>query len=191
MKLSLNNFLSQIKNIVTGDAGIATDNFRPAESLGLGGSATRVATSNSQPLDAVSLAAANQHALLTLRIPRDYDEFSDKLILTFVARLESGTSADLHITAASKVVVEGTVAAPAALTGFVAPALQTLTLSTPVKLAVDLTGKGFKRGDIVTVKLNCDAVVGVGIAHVLGANVHYNSTIVSYNEEDSTKALLR
>jgi len=200
MKFSQNNFLTAAKGIVMGgnatlevtDGGYLVDRPVSPDALGVSG-ATRGASTNSLIANTVIFDADNEKAILTFEVPRDYDEAEDKLFIDFNYRIETQGSANATLQISNVVkfnAVKGEV--PAALSGFSADSAVEVSSTNGARLTDNLSGLGLERGDVLNVTLNGAVLTGpTNVAHILGANVRYRSTLVSYNESDSSGAALR
>jgi hypothetical protein len=192
MLLNPVNFLKHIKNLVTGDEGFNKDNFLPVGSFAVGN--TNMATaalSNSLPATALVLDTDADNFVVPFRVPRDYDEHADELTISVLARNASGTSDTLQPSAVTKGNPEKDEDL-AALSGFSAPTATTINAGFKIgEVPVTLSGFGLERGDLVFVNYLVGGTTGSGITHVLGAKATYRSTLVSYNETDSSGNQLR
>jgi hypothetical protein len=191
MKLSLNNFLYGVKQIVTGggntdvnDAGFLKDVFYSAASIGTTG--TSAQTTNSLPHFVRVLDADDEDAIFAFEIPRDYDEATDHLSVKLRVRLESGTSIDLTADSLNRAVPG---ADPANEADYSAPAATTVDGAKEIE--VDLSGLGWTKDEQGVLNFAASNRTSAGIAHVLGGEITYRSTLVSYNEEDSNGNPLR
>lgn len=188
MKLSLNNFLYGIKQIVMGDGevdgGFLRDRFYSAASIGTTG--TSAQTTNSLPHFVRVLDADDEDVILPFEVPRDYDEATDHLKVRLRVRLESGTSLDLQADSLNRAAAG---ADPANESDYTAPDATTVTSAQIIE--VDLSGLEWSRDEQGVLNFAASNRTGSGIVHVLGAEIVYRSTLVSYHEEDSDGNTLR
>lgn len=192
MVFSPHNFLLAIKQLVTGDTiacgGFLRDIPLAPASIAITTS-TRTSVSNGVPADAIVLDATGEDALVNFTVPRDYDSDLDHLKVVLLLSHVSGTSVSVNGTAVSKA---SPGAPPASVTAFV-PATATVVDAAfgTAEVTADLSGLELDRNDSVTVDFAATAVVGAGVAHVVGARVEYRSTLVSHDEEDAAGDNLR
>lgn len=173
MKLSLNNFLYGVKQIVMGGGAGANDGGYLVD-----GSPESSFTS------VVLNAAASPLAAIMYHVPRDYDEATDVLTLDLVAAMGGATDTPVltvavtrkRIGAADVVLVTG------AAVGTLGTTLQ--------RFENDLTGNSLVRDDILKIVYSAAAHGTDAIVDFL-TSVSYRSTLVSYNEEDAAGNELR
>lgn len=195
-KLDAYNFLSQIKNLVTGggrlkdgvmpqqDAGYVVD--RPnlvAESILVSG-VTYIADSNGFPV--LNAAASNTAvAVVPFMVPRDYDEATDTMTLNIVAHMGGATDTPTLTVAGKKQVIGS---APASLVAPTGVSLTTAALSATATLyTIALRGNGLLRNTLVEITITSGAHTTDAI-QVLDIHFDYRSTLVSYNETDGVNA---
>lgn len=169
MKLSLNNFLYGLKQIVTGDGdvdgGILVD-------------AQNVLQSPESASGNTALPAAS------FVVPRDYDESTDHLKLNLAGRMDGATD-----TPAFQVAVTRT---------RVGASDSTIQSNTTVfslddsydEAVLDLSGNGLQRGDHLDIAVTLGAHTTDG-AERLAVRPEYRSCVVSYDEFDSNDNTLR
>ena len=198
MKLSTNNFLSAIKTAIMGggnlspgvphnDAGYLTDVPLPPFAIATTG--TRSTVENGVVAQVIVLDADGEDAVANFAVPRDYDEATDHLEVMLLVSHVSGTSVDVG---ATEVGLGRPGSAYAAKAGFTAPTATTIAVGSDcVLVTADLSALSHLRGDVLTVNFAASGVSGAGVAHVLGAQVTYRSTLVSYNREDTAGVSLR
>ena len=142
---------------------------------------------------AIAVAAgATIIGTFSFAVPRDYDEASDHLTIYLEA---NSTAADAGIT----ITGTATIAPIASQTGtaIVASTKTAVTATTPFLtaalnvtqlvqvFAINLSGYGLKRNDIVSVALAFAGTTS-GVDYVYSVTNHYDSYIVSYNDTDAT-----
>lgn len=208
MKLSISNFLTCIKGLVTGDRGINRDILIPLSALEL--NVVRTVNTSDAGAAADPVVEAGAHfaadetnarvikveetidtiAYLTFPVPRDYDEFTDELkVRVLASQLTVSTDNDVQLDSETYIKTAGS-----ALGSDVSPAAPSTVLSTTEQwITFDLSGLGLERDDVVTFKLNTDGHNDTNGEEVLihAVKVSYVSTFVSYDEEDSSGNLLR
>lgn len=191
MKLSLNNFLIGIKQIVTGSnrpalvGGVpgADGGFNLDVTYDLGdvvlGSGTTFTTTSNVPL--LSNAASNTSiGTITQLIPRDYDEASDKFLVRVIAKSAGGTNSPTITIASSTTVLGGTVG----VTG--STVVSGATSSTLTAYEFDLSGQGLVRDAILSATITIGAHT-TDAFQVFAIEIVYSSCVVSY--KDTTDAL--
>lgn len=169
MKLSLNNFLYGIKQIVMGsgevDGGILVDVPSVLESP--------ESASGETALPAASFV-----------IPRDYDEETDHLKLNVAGRMDGSTDTpdfDVVVTLTRVGDTDSTIQSSTTV----------FSLSDSYAEAVlDLSGNELQRGDHLDIAVTLGAHT-TDAAERLAARPEYRSTLVSYHEEDSDGNTLR
>lgn len=123
-------------------------------------------------------------------VPRDYDEATDKLTLRVLAsQLTVSTDADVQLDAEMYVKAPDT-----ALTADLNPTAPSTNLLTKEQwIDIDFSGEGIQRDEVVIMKLITNGNNDTDGEEVLihSIEVIYNSTIVSYHEEDSADVDLR
>jgi hypothetical protein len=174
------NFFQRAHEIKTGDPGFLADLDVPCESMALD-AATRGITSNSVIADTIIFDANSEAAILSLLVPRDYDRETDELRFRFRVRHVSGTSISLQPDVASRARADEDLAAIT----FTPPAAVVVNAAFDIgDIELDLTGLDFRGGDRVFVRLVASARAADGIAHLLGGQVVYRSTLVAYDDAD-------
>lgn len=213
MKFSPNNFLQNIKNIVTG-GGFQKDGVNPTNDCGfkvdknllldsglLLTGTTYIADTDGYPI--FSNAATNT-AITTIPffVPRDYDEATDEIIVRFVANMGGATDTPTVTVTAGQEILTATNAATykatAAITvtsvDAVAGAVSTALSATRTRHDAVIRNAGLKRDTLVFIKLTAGAHT-TDTVQVAAIGITYRSTLVSYNETDgvnpSTGAQLR
>jgi hypothetical protein len=176
--LGLDNFLKRIHDLITGDGGFARD--IPLSSSAMATTGTRATVEGSLPADAIIIDANGERVIVSGIVPRDFDEDADVLKVSLRVVYASGTSIALQ---GDKVSRQRTTGAFAELTGFV-PATATTIASSPDGYTVkaDLSGLGWKAGDVFAVNFASSARTGSGIAHVLGGLVTVHSDLVAHDK---------
>ena len=197
MLMDPGNILMLLKQIVTGggklasgephnDAGFLVDKSVSPSAMATTG--TRATAENGVPADVIVLDLAAEDAIVNFTVPRDYDELTDTLKVSFLVAHVSGTSVAVNVSAVSKGSPTSVVAA---LTGFVAGASTVIDAAFSIgEITVDLSDLGLVRNDNVNVNLAAGAVVSLGVIHVLGSRIEHRSCLVSYNETSGSAAAL-
>jgi hypothetical protein len=215
MRFTPDNFLYMIKQLVTGanadpiedsgtaqaaDGGIWRDNvgsLGDIVNLGAHTTTSTFSTAANDPANTISVLttaatfAAATIGHLSFFVPRDYDEASDRLVLRL--NIQSTSASD---------VTQGVIGTPtvkpigaAGVTG--TPVTATLPFSITTYTVNGLTsniaeivfqGLGLKRDTIIDTMLAYSGGAPVGNLQLYGYEFSYYSTIVSYNEDDSTDA---
>lgn len=210
MKLSLNNFLYGVKQIVTGDnvvdGGFLRDVPVPLAALDLNtainydGSAVgaAVATLSGAYLAADEInarvvkvdAATDSIGHLTIPVPRDYDEALDTLKVRVLAS-QVAVSTDNDVELDSEVYVK---TAGSALGPDLNPTAPGTVLSTTEQwIEFDLSGNSLDRDDVVNFELITNGANDTASEEVLIHAVEYvyRSTLVSYDETNAAGTALR
>lgn len=203
MKLSPNNFLQNIKNLVTG-GGFQKDGVNPTNDAGFKvdhndfmGSAllvtnvTYIADGDGYPVVNISNAAGTVGTTIPFWVPRDYDEATDEIVFRVVANMGGATDTPTLTISGSKetlVTTNGsTFNATAALTitsvDGVAGAVSTALSATRTRHDAIIRGGGLKRDTLVFLKIVTGAHTTDAI-QIAALGVVYRSTLVSYNETD-------
>ena len=197
MRFNPDNFLYLIKQLVTGlngdsitdsgtassaDGGISKDVPLGEGSVVLvSGTAFKLSTITNLTTVPVLETASGDSSIgaTSIQIPRDYDEASDHFSLRLNVVL--GNAGDAGDTL---------VGTPAIKTAFTAVTPFTTTnaslSTTPQTVEITLNGYGLLRDQVISIGLAYGTALGSGVADVLSVQYHYDSTIVSYNETDTT-----
>jgi len=210
MKLSLNNFLYGLKQIVTGDnevdGGFWRDLIVPLAAVDLNtainydGSEAGAAVAT---LSGAYIAADETNARVikvddgtddighvTFPVPRDYDEAVDKLkVRVLASQLTQSTDDDVELD--SEVYVK---TAGSALGSDLDPTAPGTVLSTTEQwIEFDLSGNSLVRDNVVNFQLVTNGLNDTDGEEVLihAVEVSYRSTLVSYNGEDASGNALR
>jgi len=215
MKLTTNNFLTHIKDIIMGgglnpsgqphnDAGFWVDVPVPLGQLDLrtvidyDGSEAGAAVAT---LSGAWLTADESNArvvlveegtdtigTLTIPVPRDYDEQTDKFIVSVLAsQLSVSTDNDVELDSTTYIKKAGT-----ALGANVSPAAPGTVLSTTEQwIEFDLSANSLVRQDVINFNLITNGLNDTTAEEVLIHAVKYSyaSTLVSYNRADGTTLL--
>lgn len=146
--------------------------------------ANNTISSGKVPAYTVAAGSAPTVGIVSLPIPRDYDEASDVIALRLKIAL-ANADAGITITGTPTVVpLGGAAVTGAAVSGKLAFTATAVNLSTTEQLVeVRFSGNGLKRDGLLAVTL---ALVGTttGLTNITGIEWHYNSTVVSYNDTD-------
>lgn len=172
------------------DGGIKKDNILPLSGIVIltSGTALKLSTiTNYTAVPAVETAATDTSiGYVSFLVPRDYDEASDHLTLRIAVML-AAADVGITLTGTANVTVPGSVpSAKTAVTATVPFATTLAALGTTEQIVdINLSGYGLKRDNVVSVLL---AYVGTtsGVADIFGLHIHFDSTIVSYNDTDAT-----
>lgn len=169
MKLSANNFLTIIKQVVTGGGN-------DAQNIPLNDAGFVV----DRQLSTAESSAAAQTALpdIAFRVPRDYDEATDYLSLIFTADMAGATdtpAVTVTVIRARAGVADSTIASGVSVLAGLSEALQ--------EGRVDLSGNGLLRGDVLNIVFTAGAHTTDGITNI-SATAAYRSCLVSYDDED-------
>lgn len=219
MKLSLNNFLMGIKQIVMGggrdgagypinDAGFIRQMPVPLGALDLNTVLTVNTSDAGAAADPVLVGGAYltddetnarvvkvEEAIDTIGrhtfpIPSDYDEATDHLkIRVLASQLTVSTDNDVQLDSNFYVKQAGV-----ALSADLAPAAPGTVLTTTEQwIEFDLSGLGLERDDVVTFRLITNGANDTNAEEVLihGFEWEYRSTLVSYDETDAAGNTLR
>ena len=219
MKLSLNNFLYGIRQIVTGggidatgnpvnDAGFLVENPVPLSALDLNTTRVVDTSDTGSATDAVVEsgayfaddetnarvikvdAATDEVFRLTVPIPRDYDPESDVLTVRVLAsQLTQSTDDDVELDSEAYVKTAGS--ALDADLDIAAPG--TVLSTTEQWIEFNFYGDALDRDDVLTFKLITNGANDTGGEEVLihAVSTLHRSTLVSYEEYDSSGNLLR
>lgn len=193
MKLSLNNFLYGIKQIVMGDNETDGGFWKdvPIELAGVDAS-SNVSLSADETNGRVLLVEETNDSVfhLTRPIPRDYDEAVDKLkVRVLASQLLQSSDDDVELD--SEVYVK---TAGSALGSDLDPEAPGTVLSTTEQwIEFDLSGNGLTRDDVVNFELITNGANDTDGEEVLihAIELAYRSTLVSYDEQDANGNDLR
>jgi len=181
MKLSLNNFLYGIKQIVTGntttDGGFLRDTHNLIGESVLATSVTYIADGSGYPVlnAAASITAV---AAIPFILPRDYDEAVDVFTVEVVAYMAGATDTPTLTLDPDKQVIGSASSQMAVSSG----SLTTAALSTTAtKYTFSLSANGLLRDTLVKLTLTSGAHTTDAL-RVLSVRITYRSTLVSYNE---------
>ena len=191
MGFSAANFLNRIKGIVTDThevgGGYLKDLSLTTSQIATTG--TRATESNTVPADVIVIDADAEDVIVSLTVPRDYDEALDHLRVVLLTRYVSGTSIDLGASAVSRATPESDLVSDG---NFSVPGATTVNAAFGIgEIAADLSGLGNARHDQVVVNFAASNLTALGIAHVIGARIEYRSTLVSYDAQDANGDNLR
>ena len=172
MKLSLNNFLYGVKQIVTGggDSGVNDAGFLHEEQSLLDSAGYSTGTTD----------LGESHFV----VPRDYDEATDEFKLKVAGRMAGSTD-----TPDIDVVISRTRVGESDVTTLTSTTIITLD-DTYDTAELDLSGEEFKRGDHLDVAVTSGAHATDAIERLTLIPI-YRSCLVSYHEEDSDGNPLR
>lgn len=196
MKLSSANFLTHIKALVTGggrdskgntklDSGFLVDSKNLIGDSVLATSVTRIAASDGFPILSAA-ATITALAAIGFTVPRDYDEASDILIVSFVANAGGATDTPTITLDPDKKTVGS---ASVQMTAFTGSSLTTAAVSaTATRYTIVLTGNTLLRNQLVKFTLTTGAHT-TDTVQLLDFRVTYASTLVSYHETDGTTPL--
>jgi hypothetical protein len=124
--------------------------------------------------------------IVSFIVPRDYDEASDNFKLRIPIYLANADST-ITLTGTPTTQPNGGTATTGTLVSATLPfSTATVDLSKTLQVVeLNLSGLGLVRDETIAVAL---AIAGTttGNTYILGYDVHYDSTIVSYNESDTT-----
>lgn len=202
------NFVSRVSSFVTGDSFLAERELplaavRATSGLPLGvvASATVDAssTSTAEPVSITrttpSLVAGGisfadgETAILQFMIPQDYDAAGDRAALRLVEApsADSSDTTDLGITSAQTILRDGA----AFITSGGAAVAEDATASTGRLVrenVLDISGRGFKPGDIVSLTLDAN---GSGATEIVlsGLALVYGSAMRAFNDDDNDRVL--
>lgn len=190
------NFLTHVKDLIMGGGRDSSGN--PANDAGfmvdgedqLGNSV--LATSVTLIADSDGFAVLNAAASITavgvfnFVVPRDYDENTDRLFFHFAAVMGGATDTPTITVAAKKRSTGGAAASITPVSGTPTAALST----TGQEFTLEFRGQGLTRGQVVEVTLTSGAHTTDAL-QVQKARFSWNSTLVSYNREDSSGNSLR
>jgi hypothetical protein len=206
MRFNPDNFLYLIKQLVTGlngdsitdsgtassaDGGIKVDLPFPLSSvLLLGGNTSIAAVTDDSNASIVALKTTAGTNLtighFSFMIPRDYDEASDHYSVRFTIQAAVGTDLPT-ITGTPTVFAPGGVATLGTVVPAIVPFVSgSATVgSTEQFLEINFSGLGLTRNTAIDVILSTVGTT-TGDVNILGIAAGYDSTIVSYNETDTT-----
>lgn len=193
MKLSLNNFLYGLKQIVMGDnetdGGFLCDVPVDLSSVELSSNVAFAADeTNGRVLKVTFTNDSVFH--ITQPVPRDYDEALDHLkVRVLASMLTVSTDDDVELDSELYVKVPGT-----ALSSDKDPTAPGTVLSTTEQwIEFDLSGNELTRDDVFIFELITNGANDTSGEEVLihAIEIEYRSTLVSYNEEDSDRNHLR
>lgn len=210
MKMSSNNFLYVIKDLVMGDTaldgGYLTDVPIPLSAFeanvvrtlgGTGAAGDPVVEAGAHIVADETNArvvkveeAIDTVGHLTVPVPRDYDEALDTLkIRVLASQILVSTDNDVELDSELYVKVPGT----ALSADKNPPAPGTILATTEAWIEFDLSGFGLKRDNVATFKLITNGANDTDGEEVLihAIEMTYRSTLVSYNSEDSSGTSLR
>lgn len=191
MKLSLNNFLYGLRQIVVGggryddgspknDSGFVRDVFLPLSAIEPGSNVALAADETNARVLEVTLAN-DVVGYLTFPVPRDYDEATDVLKVAVLASQKTvSTDDDVELDSETYVKTAGS-----ALGSDVSPAAPGTVLSTTEQwVEFDLSGNNLVRDQVVNHKVLTNGGNDTSGEEVLihAVKVSYRSTLVSYDE---------
>lgn len=195
MNFAPHNFLQFIKLIVMGggrtaaggpqgDSGFVVDRELLGTSV-LGTGVTRIADAEGFPI--LSTAATNTAvAVVGFTVPRDYDEMTDILKFRFTAKMGGATDTPTLTYAGKRSVL-----ATAAVALVPVTASPTAALAAAAKqFEVEYRGQGITRGQRVEFTLT-SAAHATDALQLQELVASYHSTLVSYNELDSSNVNIR
>jgi len=176
--LGLDNFLKRIHDLIPGDGGFARDIVLPSSAMATTG--TRAQAENSLAADVIVIDADGEDVIVSGILPRDFDEDADVLKVRLRAVHVGGTSISLQATEASRQRGSG---AFAQLTDFVA-GTKVVIGSDPdgYEIEADLSGLGWKAGDVFAVNFAASDRSSNGVAHVLGGIVTIHGDLVAHDK---------
>jgi hypothetical protein len=211
MRFNPDNFLYLIKQLVTGlngdsitdsgtassaDGGISKDVPLGEGSVVLvSGTAFKLSTITNLTTVPVLETASGDSSIgaTSIQIPRDYDEASDHFSLRLNVVLGNAGDAGDTLVGTPAIITPGVAISatnPAIKTAVTAVTPFTTTnaslSTTPQTVEITLNGYGLLRDQVISIGLAYGTALGSGVADVLSAQYHYDSTIVSYNETDTT-----
>lgn len=207
MRFNPDNFLYLLKQIVTGvntatvssigSSGASDGGIQRDVSLSLNdivilqtGSTVKLSTvTNYTAVPAVETAAGNTSiGYISLQIPRDYDESSDRFSLRFSV-ITANADAGITLTGTPTVSATGIAPVSTAAVTAVIPFTTTSASLGQTEQVVEIILNGYKlvRDTVLSVAL-AYAGTTTGVADILGIQYKYDSTIVSFNETDTTDA---
>ena len=182
------NFLSRLKQIVTGGAGSNTgflkDISLTPQSIATTG--TRATAENSVPADVIIINADAEDAIVSFTVPRDYDETADHLKVVLLVAYVSGTSLTLQGDSVSK----GSPSEIYADLSTFTPATATLINAafSIGEVTADLSSLGHDRHDSLAVNFAAAGAVSTPVVHIVGVRIEYRSTLVSHDKETTSRA---
>jgi hypothetical protein len=209
MHFSPNNFLYMIKQLVTGDNGASNEysgsgvntvtgtasaadgGIQVDKYIGFGDvtliSGTTIITVNGVP-ELVTTASDTNAAILSIPIPRDYDEASDHFIIRVLVALANADSG-ITLTGTPTILLPGNTAANSAGSAVTATLpfnTANAALSTTYQVVeINLSSNGLLRDNVIAVEI-AYAGTTTGVGRIASLEYHYDSTIVSYNDTDTT-----
>lgn len=190
------NFLAHLKNLVMGggrsaaglpalDSGFLKDSDDLIGASVLAASVTRITDADGFPtLNAA--AGITAVANIQLRVPRDYDENTDILVVRFSAKMGGATDVPTLTMAAKKRAVGGAAAAITPVSGSPTAALS----ATAQQFELTFRGQALLRGQAVEFLITSGAHATDAL-QLQSFSYSYHSTLVSYNEFDSSNNPLR
>lgn len=130
-----------------------------------------------------------EQALLTFLIPQDYDEAGDRLALRLVETpsADAADTTDLGITSAQSLWRAGAAVDTTAVAAVAEDATSSSGALTRENI-LDLSGRGFKPGDVVQLTLDANNSSTTEII-LNGIGLIYGSTLRAYNDDDNNRAL--
>lgn len=203
MLLDASNFLVLIKNLVTGGGRDSAGNAK----LDAGYLVSRPlnAPGDLKTIDGLTLTAATVPAVLRtetngltvaiaasqtaggsfmFQVPRDYDETTDEFKIRVLAGLDGTTDVPtLDATIYRK-------RAGTALSADLNPTASTAMSDSSAWKTINGTGLGLRRDDVLSINLVSGSHTTNAVS-IHAVEVVYRSTLVSYDEFDSTNATLR
>jgi hypothetical protein len=195
MLFSPDNFLTHVRNLIMGggrnssgvpalDAGFVKDIEFLANSV-LATSVTRIADSEGFPILSAA-ASITAVAAVGFQVPRDYDEATDIIKFKFTAKMAGATDVPTLTAAAKRSVLATAATTLTAVSGTPTAALST----TAQQFEIEYRGQGLTRGQRVEFTLTSGAHATDALL-LQTLNASYHSTLVSYNELDSSNNALR
>jgi hypothetical protein len=190
------NFLTHIKTLVMGggrhtdgtafvDSGFLKDSDDLIGSSVLGTGVTYIADSDG--FGVLSTAATNTGTVnVNWRVPRDYDEATDRFFIRFAAKMGGATDTPTLTPTVKKRAVGGAASSLTANSGSPTAALST----TAQEFEIEYRGQGLTRGQQINITIASGAH-GTDALQFQALGVTYYSTLVSYNELSSTGGNLR
>lgn len=186
--MSPGNLVSRLSRIATGDSFLVEHQL-PLDALRVAASGIPIGSGTAPTSVVKGVSFANSEtAILNILIPQDYAENKDELAvrLVSVASADATETTVYSFTTTQTIFRDGAVvdsAARAAVTG------ATLVGSGPNvhEDVLDLSGSGFKPGDVVQLVLS--AAISGGESIVAGLGLIYGSTLRAYNDDDNERAM--
>lgn len=202
------NFVSRVSSFITGDSFLAERTLplavvRATSGLPLGSVASAtVNAASTSTAEAVSLTRVTpslvadgisfddgETALLQFVIPQDYDEAGDRIALRLIETPSADAShtTDLGITTAQSIFRAGAAEDTTASTAVAEDATASTGQLTRENI-LDISGRGFKPGDVVQLTLDAN---NSGTTEIIlnGIGLIYGSTLRAYNDDDNNRDL--